>query len=324
MTMTRRQERRTALRRTSWAVLASLLIHLAGILGIAWFHVVEFEPAPEPVEEIEITLIEPPASAPKPVFVDSAAPDAPAPQQAAFESDRNTAATSPQKAQGDAPIPTQEGREQPFLELQEKQLALAKPAPGPPAPEVPPMQPSPPARAEPPQPEQAKPEEEISPKPDAVGLLAKAEPLSEPKKPQDQRPPPAPPPSRPAFQRQARATRLRGSIDSTGRASVASLTTPLGRYRKAISDAVGSSWYYYIGSRLDMFSYGTVTVLFTIDKNGKARHPRVLSNTSNESFEIVTVESILAAEIPPIPPDVLPALEGGQIEIDFSFSIITN
>jgi hypothetical protein len=49
----------------------------------------------------------------------------------------------------------------------------------------------------------------------------------------------------------------------------------------------------------------------------------VLSNTSNESFEIVTLESILAAEIPPIPPDILPTLDGGQIEIDYTFSIIT-
>ena len=324
MTITRRQQRQAALRRTWWTVLASLILHLTAILAVAWFYVVEFESPPEPVEEIEITLIEAPASAPKPVFVDSTAPEAPVPQQAAFESDRNTAAASAEQAQGDAPVPTQEGRDQPFLELEERQLALAQPAPVPPAPEVPPSQPSPPVPPEPPQPEQAKPKEEISPKPDEVGLLAKAEPLREPKKQKDRPPPPAPPPSRPAFQRQARATRLRGSIDSAGRSSVASLSTPLGRYRKAISDAVGSSWYYYIGSRLDMFSYGTVTVLFNIDKTGKARRPRVLSNTSNESFEIVTVESILAAEIPPIPPDVLPALEGGQIEIDFSFSIITN
>jgi hypothetical protein len=54
------------------------------------------------------------------------------------------------------------------------------------------------------------------------------------------------------------------------------------------------------------------------------RKPRVSSNTSNESFEIVTLESILAAEIPPIPPDVLPELEGGRIEIDYTFSIITD
>jgi outer membrane biosynthesis protein TonB len=120
-----------------------------------------------------------------------------------------------------------------------------------------------------------------------------------------------------------RATRLSGSIDSRGKASVSALATPLGRYRKAISDAVGSSWYQHIGSRMDMFSFGTIKVLFTIEKDGKARNPRVLSNTSNESFEIVTIESIRAAEIPPIPPDVLPVLDGGRIEIDFGFSIIS-
>ena len=73
-----------------------------------------------------------------------------------------------------------------------------------------------------------------------------------------------------------------------------------------------------------MFSYGTLDVVFAVDRTGKVRRPRVTRNSSNESFEIVTLESILAAEIPPIPPDVLPVLEGGQIEIDYSFSIITD
>lgn len=325
MTGARFAERRAARRRAALAALVSLLGHLVAIVAVAWFYVAEQEERPEPVEEIEITLIQPPASKQPPAFVDTDAPEADAPQNAVFQSDRNTAAASPEKSQGDAAMPTQEGREQPFIELEEKQLALAKPDNAPPAPEQPPAPPSPPAPPEPQQ-SQPKPEEEIRRAPDETALLVRAEPAPTPEQRKDnqQRPPPAPAPPRPSFQRQARATRLRGSIDSTGRSAVASMATPLGRYRKAVSDAVGSSWYYYIGNRLDMFSYGTVTVLFTIDKNGKVRKPRVLSNTSNESFEIVTVESILAAEIPPIPPDVLPVLEGGRIEIDFSFSIITN
>jgi protein TonB len=199
---------------------------------------------------------------------------------------------------------------------------MAQPAETAPAPEVPPSEVAPP---DPPaEPVEEKPvEEEKPPEPDA--LLAMNQPRREEEsKPREQPRPPAPPPARPAFQRQARPTRLRGSVDSTGRSTVASVATPLGRYRKAISDAIGSSWYYYIGPRLDMFSYGTLSVVFTVDRTGKVRKPRVSSNTSNESFEIVTLESILAAEIPPIPPDVLPALEGGQIEIDYTFSIITD
>jgi hypothetical protein len=74
---------------------------------------------------------------------------------------------------------------------------------------------------------------------------------------------------------------------------------------------------------MDMFTVGTIKVIFTIEEDSKARNPRVLSNTSNESFEIVTIESIRAAVIPPIPADVLLMLQGGRIETDFSFSILS-
>lgn len=306
--------RRRKMQRATWlALLFSLLIHLVSVLAVAWAYLKETAPPAEEITEIEITFVEPPAppNAP-PTFVDAAAPEAARPEQAAFESDRNTAAAAPDAAQGELPVPTQDGREQPFLELQETQLALAQPSDTAPAPETPPAEPA-----------EKKPAEEKPTEPDA--LLAMNQPRrEEEEEPREQPRPPAPPPARPAFQRQARPTRLRGSVDSTGRSSVASVATPLGRYRKAISDAIGSSWYYYIGNRLDMFSYGTLDVVFTVDQSGKVRRPRVTRNSSNESFEIVTLESILAAEIPPIPPDVLPVLEGGRIEIDYSFSIITD
>lgn len=319
------EKKRRGLRRaTMWALLLSFFIHLVSVLTVAWIYVRENPPVPEEVTEIEITLVEPPPPAKTaPQFVDTDAPESEPPEQAAFESDRNTAAASPEAAQGDLPVPTQEGREQPFLELNETQLAMAQPAETSPAPEAPPEESAPPEPETPSEPEEEKPVEDKPPEPDA--LLAMNQPRREEEsEPQEKPQPPAPPPARPAFQRQARPTRLRGSVDNTGRSAVASVATPLGRYRKAISDAIGSSWYYYIGPRLDMFSYGTVSVVFIVDRDGKVRKPRVTSNTSNESFEIVTLESILAAEIPPIPPDVLPALEDGRIEIDYTFSIITN
>jgi len=323
MNGTRVAERQKVRRRTWWALLISLLVHLTVVLTVAWIYVLEFEPPTEPpVEEIEITIVEPP---PKPKFVDTSAPASEKPPEAAqFEADRDTAAAAPDAATGAEPVPSQDGKEQPFLELEQQELALAKVDESPPAPEAPPSEPAP---AQPPQPEtppEKARESDKEPEPaEADVLLAAAQPTP-PKEPVDPKPPPAVPPSRPAFQRQARPTRISGSVSNRGRSAVAALATPLGRYRKQISDAIGSSWYHHIGSRMDLFSYGTVSVVFTIDRNGKARRPRVLSNSSNESFEIVTLESILRAEIPPIPPDILPTLEGGQIEIDYTFSIITN
>lgn len=324
MSGTRTMERRKQQRRTWWALLISLLVHSAVILAVAWIYLLELNPPPEPVEEIEITFIEPPTAPPKPKFVDTSAPEAEKPpEEAVFESDRDTAAASPDAATGAEPVPSQDGKEQPFLELEQQELALAKVDEAPPAPETPPSEPSPPQPPQPEAPPETPPEEKKPEpaEPDALAVNAQPTP---PQEPTEQKPPPSTPSSRPSFQRQARPTRISGSVSNRGRAAVAALATPLGRYRKAISDAIGSSWYHHIGSRMDLFSYGTVSVVFTIDRNGKARRPRVLSNSSNESFEIVTLESILRAEIPPIPPDILPTLEGGQIEIDYTFSIITN
>ncbi len=317
----RSADKKAARRAVLVALLLSFLAHLTGILALAWFL---FAAPPEVREELPqeltVTLVEPPAPD-KTKFVEASTPESAPPDQAVFESDRNTAAASPEASAGSAPLPTQEGRDEPFLELEEQELALAKPDPAPPTPETPPSPPAPQTAESTPQlPEQR---EEIKPKPEGDGAIIASNLPREPDKPAQQPPSPAVPPSRPSYRPMTRATRLSGSIDSRGKAAVAALATPLGRYRKAISDAVGSSWYYHIGSRMDMFSIGTIKVLFTIEKDGKARNPRVLSNTGNESFEIVTIESIRAAEIPPIPPDVLPVLDGGRIEIDFSFSIIS-
>lgn len=324
MSGTQVAEKRKTTRRTWWAVLLSLLVHLTIILVVAWLYFLEMEPPPEPVEEIEITIMQPPAAPPKPTFVDTSAPEAEKPPESAtFESDRDTAAAAPDAATGAEPLPSQDGREQNFLELEKQELALAEVNKAPPAPEAPPSQPAPPQPPQPEQTEQTKAEDKKPEPTEADAVLAAAQPR-EKKEPVDQRPPPAPPPSNPSYQRQARPTRLSGNVSNRGRAAVESQATPLGRYRKQITDAIGSSWYHHIRPRMDLFSYGTVSVVFIIDRTGKVRRPRVASNTSNESFEIVTVESILASEIPPIPPDILPTLEGGQIEMDYTFSIITH
>jgi outer membrane biosynthesis protein TonB len=321
----RAAQRRRVRRRTWWALLASFLVHLLAIVVVAWFYAAQVLPPPPEVEEIEITIIEPPSSArPETMFVDTSAPESAPPEEVMFESDRDTAAASPLPAEGAEPLPTQEGREEEFLEFEQQELALAEPDPAPPAPELPPSEPAPPEPPKPEMAEQRPTEEETVESPEEEALLAMVDPQPEKQDEEQTPPPPAPPPSRPSYQRQARPTRLRGGVDSQGKATPASLATPLGRYRKQITDAIGSSWYHHIGPRMDMFGFGTATVLFEIGPDGKARKPKVLRNSSNESFEIMTLQSILAADIPPIPPDILPTLEGGRIEIEFSFSIISH
>ena len=216
----RTMERRKLRRRTGWALLFSLLAHLLIILTAAWFTILGLEPAPEPVEEIEITIIQPPPAPQKPQFVDTSAPEAAKPpEDALFESDRDTAAAAPEAAAGAEPLPSQDGRKQDFLELEQQELALAKVDVAPPAPETPPAEPAPP---EPPQPEERQETRSKEEKPEPVeadALLASAQPEKK-EEPLERKPPPAPPPSRPSYQRQARPTRLSGSVSNRGKSAV--------------------------------------------------------------------------------------------------------
>ena len=100
--------------------------------------------------------------------------------------------------------------------------------------------------------------------------------------------------------------------------------TPLGRYKKQVSDAIGSRWYYHVNSQMGLLNIGTVEIRFQVLPDGKVKSPRVISNSSNESFASVSLAAVIQAEIPPIPPELVGLLENGRLEIDYSFTILGN
>ena len=88
--------------------------------------------------------------------------------------------------------------------------------------------------------------------------------------------------------------------------------TPLGRYQKAVSDAIGSRWYYYMKSKGDLVSIGTANLEAEVDAQGRVQNLRVVSNNANEAFANICLQSFQEAHIPPIPPDLIATLAGRQ------------
>jgi len=307
------------------AIGVSILIHLLLIGAIGWLATMHFhpeEPPPAPEEPLEITLVapEPPMPAtPQFVRTNPAVAQAEAPKNAPFESDNNTRAASEAVATGTAPMPSVDGRDSPTLEIEDRNYtagAEARPA----APEMPPaaeqavQEPAPPT---------------VSPTPTTQLALRQAPPKTEDRPPAEKpdtsrTATPPRPPAAPGFQPETRVTRIRGNISNRGKASLEAAATPLGRYKKMVSDAIGSRWYYYVNSQIGLLNIGTVDIRFIVEANGKVRNVRVTSNSSNESFASVSVNSIIEAEIPPIPEDVAKLLDNGRIEIDYSFTILSN
>ena len=325
LTIWREDERRKAL----VALAASILLHLLIIGSVSFMLAVRKPISIPPPEEapVELTLVAAPDSTPKPrpAYVqtsESQRADKP-PENSVFESDKDTRAASPLPAAGDAPVPTQDGRDQPGLSLENKEYTAGpvaresspavqprqETAPQPKAeeskPKMTPQQSTQLALLEPPKPK-------TSPRPKAAKAVRQEQ--------QQQAQTPQPP----GYQPQTRITRIRGNISNKGRAAVSATATPLGRYKKMLSDAIGSRWYYYVTEQLGLLNVGTVEVRFVVRQNGNVERVQVLRNSSNESFAACTVRAIMEADIPPIPKELVPMLEGSRIEIEYSFTILSN
>jgi outer membrane biosynthesis protein TonB len=273
------------------------------------------------------------------------------PERPAFESDKDTLAASerPPADPAAAALPSQEGREVPVFEFDtrpyrpgEKAADAATAAAAPAAT---------PAKAMPTEKSVAKQRSKPSskpqdtPAPQEFALLQPApnptrqppepnpgttepEPAATPRVPRP--PPPSPraaPPSvasvgptvTPGYQQQTERVKIAGGIDNRGRSSVAALGTPLGRYQKAMQDAVGMRWYYGVRQRIDLINRGVVTIRFFITPQGRVQNPQILSGNNTGVLADVSLQAVLEAHLPPMPPDVANSLPGGRLEVTYRF-----
>jgi outer membrane biosynthesis protein TonB len=368
------------------AIVGSLILHVIIILGSS--RVVALWPDLSPSEHKEdetppqMTMLDTPAPTPPPTEQkqqpqylrtnDDQKTDQ-KPVDSMFESDKDTAAASENPAKGDAPLPTQEGKDTPDLGFKNEDFSLADrgqsfsrdpgrqappqqkeekqeekpvetptpeatPTPTPevtptpaPTPEVTPTPaPTPEATPTPAPTPEATPPPKATPKPDVVPsddemamLFATPTPIPTPMPtpvrraqavPQRQSAPAT------AYRPMQRMPRMQGNINNRGRSSIAALGTPQGRFRKAVEDAVGSRWYYYMRDKRDLVNFGSVRISFEVRSDGKVEGVKVISNSSNETLASLSLQSIIDANLPPMPEDLAPMLAGDPMEFTLTFT----
>lgn len=329
-------------RKILWAVLASLFIHLVVAFLLAAFGgKLTSSPAPED-RPAELTLMSlAPTPAPKTptnarfLEANDAKKSAEAPKEKTFESNANSIAASQVPATGDSDLPTQDGKNRPFPNLENQAASIGlepkpiQPTPAPtaiPTPQTtpPPLTPTPtPAPTATPPSDQlamltATPPPAMTP---SEELAASPTPETEIATPAPQPTPPQPDSSYRAYKEQ---THISGRISNRGPSSVNAVGTPLGRYQKLIYDAIGSRWLYYTKKQMDLVSIGTARVTFSVDREGHVANLRLVSNSSNESFANVCLESIQQAKAPPIPEDVVDILPPEGLTFEIGFTLFPN
>src|SRR6266516_7073461 len=272
-------------RKVLWALLAALLIHLVVAYSLAAFCGV-FSPA-LPMEEkpVELTFVDlsPSSLVPKNsafIETDESKKSARPPQEKTFESNANSIAASELPAAGQAPLPSQMGKDRPLLDLETHPHSLQMNGTQPQPSAAPQQNPKP----------SAVPQPTLQPAPLTAAeqfamLTARPTPAVQPST--------APASAQSAYRALKERTRISGRITNRGIASVNALGTPLGRYEKIVKDSVGSRWYVYVDQKRDLINIGTLRLRFYVDRNGGVKNLRITENTSNEAFANVCLQSVL-------------------------------
>ncbi len=266
--------------------------------------------------------------------VDPARKSAVKPTVKTFEANEDSVAAAEKAATTDSQLPGQDGKDRPFMNLEEHENSFASAGATP--------QPTPEPTAAPtasPTPNETVPPTAPTPAPDQLALLtqtptpvpsptesAEKEEIPTPTETPTPTPEPSATPPKPAsaYRDFQQKTLIRGGINNRGRSAVNAVGTPLGRYRKLLEDAVGSRWYFYVKAKSDLVSIGTTSVTFEIMPDGSVDNLRVTENTANEASASVALRSIQETKLPPIPEDILATLPDGRFTMEESFTIFAN
>src|SRR5438477_7961111 len=291
------------------ALLAAILIHLLVAFFLAAFGGV-FSPA-TPVEDkpSELTFMDLAPTAPKnSAFIETdESKKAPEPKENTFESNANSVGASELAATGELPLPSQAGKDRPFMDLETNPYSLETKGA---------------------QPQQSKPasQQKQMPAPQSAPITAAEQfaLLTQKSAPETERSAEASQ-AQSAYRRLKERTHIAGNITNRGISAVNALGTPLGRYQKIVADSIGSRWYTYVKEKGDLINIGTLRLRFVVDRSGRVKDLKITGNSSNEAFANVCVQSVLEAHLPPIPEDVANTLPPDGLEIDgLGFIIFPN
>src|SRR5580692_4847855 len=306
------------------AVLGSLLLHVFLFFAVVGYYAIFPPPAnpkaTENQEMPELTMLDsPPEKAEQPyVRTDDDQKTDQKQDNAPFQSDKDTAAASEKQSNEQAPLPTQDGKDLESLMFKNNDFSLAmngqdysrnsanggENATSTPAP-TPDTTPTPAPTA--------KDDDLAMSKPTPTPL-----PTPSPNPAQNKQNQPGAP--RTAYRPQSIISRMQGNVSTRGHSSVSALGTPQGRFEKAVEDAVGSLWYYFVQQRSDLINAGTVRIEFVVSPSGEVLSARVVSNSSNETLATCSLQSVRQAKIPPMPQELIPLVPERGLEFTFSFN----
>src|SRR5438034_2440043 len=293
-----------------WALLVAILIHLAAAFLLAAFSGFFSPSVPMPEQPAELTLVDlaPTSASKNSAFIETdESKKAPEPKDKTFESNANSIGASELAATGELPLPSQAGKDRPFMDFETNPYSLETKG------------------AQPQQSAAASQQKQMPAAQPAPMTAAEQFALLTQKPAQENERSAEPSQAQSAYRRLKERTHIAGNITNRGISAVNALGTPLGRYQKIVADSIGSRWYVFVEQKRDLITIGTLRLRFNIDRSGQVKGLKITENSSNEAFANVCVQSVLEAHLPPIPEEVANTLPPEGLEVDgLGFIIFPN
>ena len=115
---------------------------------------------------------------------------------------------------------------------------------------------------------------------------------------------------------------VKGTITNKGTDSVNAEATPIGRFMRQVTSSVERQWHtLFKASNNASTTPGYWRVAFFVNKEGKPEDLQFVEKSGNAAVEDLTLEAILKADIPPIPKELLPALDGERLRVEYDILI---
>lgn len=127
------------------------------------------------------------------------------------------------------------------------------------------------------------------------------------------------------FVPQTFTSEVKGTLNNGGNEdAVNAAATPRGRYESQVQAAIEQKWKQILKQEKFMVDPGKLGLHFYVDRNGKINPDDLLIifNEADADLTKIARRSILEAEIPPIPDELLPTLEQGRFGTGYN-AVIT-
>ena len=115
-------------------------------------------------------------------------------------------------------------------------------------------------------------------------------------------------------------SRVDGTLSNKGKNAVNAVATPLGKYKKSVIDAVAEKWHEYRKKDSGSVTWGSLHLKFKVDAKGKVTNLTVTENKGNDALLDLTLRAISEAKLPAMSEEVAKRL--GESGLTMKYDVI--